>query len=222
MGWDVMAKMRSGFSWLLAGAVVSIGIGEALAAFEGGNPAAGEAKAELCGGCHGVDGNSPVADFPSLAGQYEGYIVKQVRDFQTGARANSETMTGMAGMVASVEDAKDIAAYYASKKMAKAPIEPVRADVVKKGEKYYKEGNAQAGVYACINCHGERGKGKAPNITQFPRIGGQHRDYTIKQMNDFRDGARKNDPGSMMANIAKKMSDDEIMAVSEYLSAQLP
>lgn len=219
---DFMAKMRVVFSGVLAGAVMSIGSGNAFAAFEGGDAAAGEAKAALCAGCHGGDGNSPAADFPRLAGQYEGYIVKQVRDFQSGLRANNDTMAGMAATVASVEDAKDIAAFFASKKMAKDPLMPVNADLMKKGEKLFNEGNMQSGVYGCVHCHGERGKGKAANITQFPRIGGQHRDYITKQLNDFRAGTRKNDPGGMMADIAKKLSDDEVKAVSEYLSAQLP
>lgn len=222
MGLDFMAKMRVVFGWVSAGMVASMAWGTANAAFEGGDAAAGEAKAALCAGCHGGDGNSATADFPRLAGQYAGYIVKQVRDFQSGLRANNDTMAGMAATVASVEDAKDIAAYFASKKLAREPIAPVNADLVKKGEKVFKEGNVQAGVYGCINCHGERGMGKAANITQFPRIGGQHRDYVIKQLNDFRAGTRKNDPGGMMADIAKKLSEDEIKAVSEYLAAQAP
>jgi cytochrome c553 len=222
MGLDFMAKIRVIFSWMLAGVVFSIGTGNAFAAFEGGNPVAGEAKSALCAGCHGADGNSPAADFPRLAGQYEGYIVKQVREFQSGVRANNETMAGMAATVASVEDAKDIAAYFASKKMAKEPLVTVNADLAKKGEKLFTEGNMQSGVYGCINCHGERGKGKAANITQFPRIGGQHRDYILKQLGDFRAGNRKNDPGGMMGDIAKKLSADELKAVAEYLSAQLP
>jgi len=222
MGLDFMAKMRFLFGWVIAGAVFSLGAGKAFASYEGGNPAAGEAKSALCAGCHGTDGNSPVADFPPLAGQYSGYIVKQVRDFQSGLRANNDTMAGMAATVESVEDAKDIAAYFSSKKLAKAPLEPINADLAKKGEKVFTEGNAKSGLYACINCHGARGKGKAADISQFPRIGGLHRDYIIKQLNDFRAGTRKNDPGGMMADVAKKMSDDEIKAVSEYLAAQLP
>ena len=222
MGLDVMGKLRAVFGWIMAGAVLSLGIGKAFASYEGGDPVAGEAKAALCAGCHGGDGNSPAADFPRLAGQYSGYIVKQVRDFQSGVRANNETMAGMAATVASVEDAKDIASYFASKKMAKEPLTSVNADLAKKGEKLFTEGNMQSGVYGCVNCHGERGKGKSAAITQFPRIGGQHRDYILKQLNDFRAGNRKNDPGGMMADIAKKLSEDEMKAVAEYLSAQLP
>ena len=86
----------------------------------------------------------------------------------------------------------------------------------------FHKGNPKTGLYACVNCHGERGKGKAPNISQFPRIGGQHRDYIIKELTDLRAGTRSNDPAGMMHDIAKKLSDQEIKAVAEYLSAQLP
>jgi cytochrome c553 len=195
--------------------------GNAYAA-KGGDPAAGEDKAALCAGCHGGDGNSEDATFPRLAGQYEVYIVKQIRDFQSGVRANNETMAGMAATVASVEDAKDIAAFFANKKMTKKPLTPIDDKLAKQGEKLFTEGNPKSGVYACINCHGERGKGKSETIQQFPRIGGQHRDYLIKQLTELRDGTRANDPGGMMSDIAKKLTDPEIKAVSEYLAAQLP
>jgi len=194
----------------------------AQAAFEGGDAAAGEAKSALCATCHGGDGNSAKAEFPRLAGQYSGYIVKQVRDFQKGIRANNVTMTGMAATVTSVQDAKDIASYFAKQKMAKKPLEPANKALASKGEKIFKGGVPQSGVYGCINCHGPRGKGKSEKITQFPRIGGQHRDYIIKNLNDFKAGLRGNDPGGMMQDIAKRLKDDEIKAVAEYLSAQLP
>lgn len=192
-------------------------------AFAGeGDPTAGKDKAALCGGCHGDDGNSFAADFPRLAGQYENYIVKQVRDFKAGRRANNDTMAGMAQTVASVQDAHDIGAYFHKQKMAKEPLTTVNKKLAAKGEKLFKNGNPETGVYGCINCHGERGKGKSATISQFPVIGGQHRDYIIKELGDFKAGRRANDPAGMMAAIAKRLSDDEIKAVAEYLSAQLP
>lgn len=217
-----MAEKISVLVRFLGVAALILGNGAVLAAYEGGDPAAGESKAALCAGCHGADGNSPAADFPRLAGQYEGYIVKQVRDFQQGKRANNDTMAGMAATVATVQDAKDIAAYFAKQKMAKKPLTKINADLAKKGEKLFLEGNPKSGVYGCVNCHGERGKGKAPNISQFPRIGGQHRDYLIKQLKDFQAGRRSNDPAGMMSDIAKKLTESEIKAVAEYLAAQLP
>jgi cytochrome c553 len=188
----------------------------------GGDAAAGKEKAAMCGGCHGDDGNSFVADFPRLAGQYEAYIVKQVRDFQSGNRANNDTMSGMAMTVASVQDAKDIGAYFQSQKMVKDPLEKVNKKLVDQGENIFINGNPSTGVYACVNCHGERGKGKAKTISQFPVIGGQHRDYLIKNLTDFKEGRRSNDPAGMMNAIAKNLTDKEIKALAEYLSSQLP
>jgi len=189
---------------------------------QAGDPVEGEGKAGLCGGCHGMDGNSPDATFPRLAGQYGGYIVKQIKDFQAGRRANNDTMAGMAAMVASVQDAKDIGAYFEQQKMASEPLTSVDKKLAEKGKKLFHEGNPATGLYACVNCHGERGKGKAPNISVFPRIGGQHRDYILKELSDFQAGTRSNDPAGMMSDIAKKLSEDEKKAVAEYLSTLLP
>ncbi len=187
-----------------------------------GDPVAGKDKAALCAGCHGDDGNSLSADFPRLAGQYENYIVKQVRDFQSGRRANNDTMAGMAAMVASVQDAKDIGAYFSRQKMAKKPLTGVDKALFAKGKRLFLEGNPMTGVYGCVNCHGQRGKGKSAKISAFPRIGGQHRDYLVKNLTDFRKGNRANDPAGMMTAIARKLTDNEIKALATYLSAQLP
>lgn len=185
-----------------------------------GDAAAGEAKAGLCGGCHGFDGNSEDATYPRLAGQYAGYIVKQIKDFQKGHRTNNDTMAGMAAMVASDEDAKDIGSYYAQQKMKGTLTKPTK-ETLAAGEKIFREGNAKTGVYGCINCHGESGKGKSASVSAFPVIGGQHRDYLVKQLKEFRDGARANDPAGMMVGVAKNLTDKEIDAVAEYLSGQL-
>jgi len=203
-------------------AFISLVVAQAVVSAEGGDPVEGEAKAGLCGGCHGMDGNSPDATFPRLAGQYAGYIVKQIKDFQKGTRANNDTMAGMAALVASVQDAKDIGAYFEQQKMAGEPLASVDKKLAEKGKKIFHEGNPANGLYGCVNCHGERGKGKAPNISVFPRIGGQHRDYIIKELQDFQAGTRSNDPAGMMSDIAKKLSEDEVKAVAEYLSSLLP
>jgi cytochrome c553 len=187
-----------------------------------GDPTAGADKSALCQGCHGATGNSEDATFPRLAGQYASYIAKQVNDFKEGLRANNETMAGMAATVASTQDALDIGAYFSSQKMVSKPLADVDKKLAEKGEKIFYNGIPDKNVYGCVNCHGERGKGKAPNISQFPVIGGQHRDYIIKELTDLRAGTRANDPAGMMENIAKKLDDEEIKEVANYLSAQLP
>jgi cytochrome c553 len=183
------------------------------------DPVAGKDKSALCAGCHGEDGNSMAADFPRLASQYASYIFKQVTEFQKGKRANNDTMAGIAATVTSMEDLKDIAAYFSQQKMAADPLDPPKADLVAAGKKVFNEGNPETGLYACVNCHGQNGKGKAPNVAQFPVIGGQHRDYILKQLNDFREGRRTNDPAGMMADVAKKLSPKEMEAVANYLSS---
>lgn len=202
-------------------AFVALALGGAtLSAQAAGDAAAGEAKAGMCGGCHGFDGNSEDAAYPRLAGQYEGYIVKQVKDFQKGHRANNDTMTGMAGMVGSDQDAKDIGAYYAQQEIKGGLTKPNKEKVAT-GEKLFLEGNPKNGVYGCVNCHGDKGMGKSAKVSTFPVIGGQHRDYLVKQLKEFRKGVRANDPAGMMTGIAKNLTDNEIEAVAEYLSAQL-
>ncbi|TPW18444.1 MAG: soxE [Halothiobacillaceae bacterium] len=206
------ATVVAACAFLLSGGVVAKGIK--------GDPVAGKEKSGLCAGCHGDDGNSAAADFPRLASQYEDYIAKQIADFQKGHRANNETMAGMAATIATVQDAKDLGAYFNSQKMSKTPIAPVDKKLAAEGEVLFNEGNPRSGVYGCVNCHGKNGKGKSETISAFPVIGGQHKDYIIKELNDFRAGTRANDPGGMMSDIAKKLSDKEIEAVANYLSDQ--
>lgn len=204
--------------WVAAAALCGVAV--SVQAANIGDPAAGEAKAGLCGGCHGFDGNSEDATYPRLAGQYAGYIFKQIKDFQSGHRANNDTMAGMAAMVGSDEDAKDIGAFFAEQKMKGSLTKPDQ-DLLAQGEKLFRQGNPTTGVYGCINCHGEKGKGRSENVSVFPVIGGQHRDYLIKQLKEFREGKRENDPAGMMSGIAENLTDKEIEAVAEYLSAQL-
>jgi len=202
-------------------AVMALGVGVAHAELKG-NPKAGADKSAVCQGCHGATGNSEDATFPRLAGQYAPYIAKQVSDFKKGIRANNETMAGMAATVETHQDALDIGAYFSSQKMVSKPLADVDRKLAAQGEKIFNEGIPQKEIYGCVNCHGEHGKGKSATIAQFPVIGGQHRDYIIKELKDLRAGTRANDPAGMMENIAKGLSDEEIKALANYLSSQLP
>ena len=180
------------------------------AALYAGDVAAGKAKSATCATCHGADGNSLVAMYPSLAGQSANYIAKQLADFKSGNRKDP-VMAGMAAAL-SQEDMNDLAAFFAVQ-TAKAGT----GETNEAGHKLYFGGDAEKGVSACVACHGVGGKGMKQ--AGFPSVSGQSKDYLVKQLANFRDGSRANDNNSIMRNIAIKLSDAEIEAVAQYITS---
>ena len=176
-----------------------------------GDPVAGKKKAALCIGCHGVDGNSSNPDWPSLAGQGEGYLVKQITDFKTGARKDG-TMNAMVGSLNDA-DIANISAFFASNKAKGGAASKSSIEV---GQKLYRAGDASRGIAACASCHGPSGAGNP--AAKFPALAGQHAKYTMKTLKDFANSTRSNDPGSMMRVVAGKMKDSEMKAVAEYIA----
>jgi cytochrome c553 len=176
-----------------------------------GDPIAGKEKSKFCQSCHGQDGNSINVLCPNLAGQRPDYLEKQILDFQTRNRIGS-IMTGVSQSIISPQDAKDIAAYFGSCK----PMSSYNVDKV--GRTIFREGIPDKEVTACVTCHGENGKGRLDENASYPVIGGQTKDYIAKQLMDLRSGYRHNDPDGMMRNIAKKLTDDEIKALADYVS----
>jgi len=176
-----------------------------------GDAEAGKTKAQACFSCHGVNGNSVNPVWPKLAGQHAGYIAKQLADFKAGAQRNDPLMMGQV-MSLSPQDMADLAAFFTKQKPS-----PGSADEAKlaMGEKIYRGGNKETGVSACIACHGPTGAGNP--AAKFPMLSGQHAAYTEKALKDFRSGTRKNDSGKMMQNVAARMTDAEIAAVSSYM-----
>ena len=181
-------------------------------ALAAGDPVAGKAKAAVCASCHGPDGNSVNPEWPKLAGQHAGYTEKQIHDLKAGVTRSNALMAPMiAGL--SDRDIDDIAAYYAVQSSTGGfASEALHA----LGERIYRGGNAGAGVPACIACHGPRGGGNGP--AGFPRLAGQHAVYTAKQLEDWRTGARSNDPNEMMADAVRYLTPEEMKAVSEYIA----
>ena len=162
----------------------------------------------VCAACHGADGNSAITLNPKLAGQHPEYLEKQLTEFKSGKRANA-VMSGMAAGL-SEQEIKDIAAYFAAKKLNLAQATKNGAGSL--GEKIYRGGIAATGVPACASCHSPNGAGLPK---QFPRLSAQHADYTLAQMKAFRSGERANAP--MMMAIAAKMTDAEMAAVADYI-----
>ena len=179
------------------------------------DPAKGKAIAEtVCVACHGADGNSMASVNPSLAGQVEEYIAKQLKNFKSvdgkPAARNNPIMGGMAAAL-SDDDIKNVAAWFASQKLK--PSAAKDETKIKLGQQLWRQGDFKKGIPACAGCHGPAGAGLP---AQFPRLAGQYADYTEAQLKAFRAGERANDPEKMMRTIAAKMSDVEIKAVSEF------
>lgn len=169
----------------------------------------GEATAQVCLACHTADGSRGSPANPILQGQHAAYLVKQLHEFKSGKRKNA-IMSGMAAPL-SEDDMRNVAAFYASKQAK--PGAAKNKDLVLLGEKIYRGGIAAKQVPACAGCHSPNGAG-IPD--QYPRLAGQHADYTLAQLKTFRSGERAN--SAQMTGIANRMSDREIEAVSDYIA----
>ena len=163
----------------------------------------------VCVACHGADGNSSLGENPSLAQQHPEYLVKQLQEFKSGKRVNA-IMQGFAGMLTE-EDMKNIAWWVAGN-----PAKPGFAqdkDAVALGERIYRGGIPDRNIAACASCHSPNGAGIP---AQYPRLSGQHAQYTASQLVQFRDGIRQN--SAQMTGVAAKLNDREIKAVSDYIA----
>jgi len=172
--------------------------------------AKGQAKSnEVCVSCHTNDGSRGSPANPILQGQHPEYLVKQLIEFK-GDKRPSAVMKGFAQTLTE-QDMKNVAAFYATKQAK--PGFAKNKELVQLGEKIYRGGLADRQIAACAGCHGPAGSGIP---SQFPRLAGQHADYTEAQLVAFRNGSRPNSP--QMTDIAKQMTDREVKAVSDYLA----
>jgi len=165
--------------------------------------AGGKQKAEVCAACHGADGNSVNPLWPNLAGQTARYIYLQLKDFKEGRRKD-DLMSPMAANL-SREDMQDLAAYFASQtaKPTRYPVEDAKVT----------EGKKIADNALCPMCH----LGGFSGQNEVPRVAGQHHDYVVKQLKDFRARLRTNDAGSMTA-YTQGLTDEQIEALAQYIT----
>jgi cytochrome c553 len=164
---------------------------------------------QVCVACHAADGNSNTPVNPKLARQHPEYLVKQLQEFKSGKRENA-VMKGFASALSDA-DMRNVAYWLASQK-ATAGV-ATQKDLVSLGERIYRGGIPDRQVAACTGCHAANGSGIP---AQYPRLSGQHAEYTVSQLVAFRDGVRKNN--AQMAGVAAKMNDREIKAVSDYIA----
>ena len=203
-------------SLTLCGMLLSASAGATEAANNAGTGAgsaeAGQTKAASCVACHGVNGNSVNPVWPTLAGQHQQYIVKQLKAFKNDERTDP-LMTPMAKGLSDA-DMEDLGAYFAAQSATGLEAEPSK---VAEGQRLYRSGEPVNGVAACTACHGPSGKGNP--AARYPSIHGQHSAYVAAQLKAYRSGTRKTDQpqNQMMRNIAAKLSDAQIDAVAAYV-----
>lgn len=178
--------------------------------FSAGDPSTGQTKSTVCSACHGSDGNSDNGDYPSLAGQVPGYIAQQLANFKLGIRSNA-IMGGLAQTLTDV-DMADLDAWYSLQEPSVFVMPDEQLETVKLGEQLYRAGYQPMGIPACIGCHGPAGSGIPPN---FPRIAGQHPEYTERQLIAFKLEQRRSE---IMNSIAFGLSPKQIRALALYLS----
>jgi cytochrome c553 len=164
----------------------------------------------VCSACHGEDGNSLVPMFPKIAGLQESYIVKQLRDFQSGRRKSD--IMGPVVAALKPEDFLSLGVYFSEQKMKAG--ESGNKKLADLGKLVFFDGNEDSGLPACVGCHQAQGAGHLI----YPRIGGQHVTYVTQQLKNFAAGERSNDVSRFMRVVAKRMTEEEIDAVAAYLA----
>src|SRR6267154_5472361 len=214
---------------LIAAKLVALGLFTFLASLAAGAEGAAQSPApkpdlaaarqivdQVCAACHGADGNSVSPANPSIAGQHAEYITLQLMHFQTGIRANAV----MQAMVAKLtpEDMQALGVFFAQQKTK--PSAAKDRELVAAGQKIFRGGNASTGLPACAACHSPDGAGIP---SRYPRLGGQHADYALAQLKAFKAGERGMDKGGkdangrVMAQVAARLSDQEMQALVQYV-----
>ena len=171
------------------------------AAAQSSSPA--PAKAEVCASCHGPAGNAVIPTNPILAGQTSRYLYLQLRDFQEGRRSDPQMSPMVAGL--SRDELRELADYFAKQKPKSLnfKVDPEKA----------KLGKLKADETLCTMCH----LGGFAGQNEIPRVAGQHHDYIVKQLSDFKARKRTNDAGNM-TSVAGTLSDEDIENLAHYIA----
>jgi cytochrome c553 len=178
-----------------------------------GDPQRGEQLAAVCSACHGQDGNSVVPEWPKIAGQHQDYAARQSILIRERRRDVPQMWPMVAGL--SDQDIWDIAAYF---ERFEGAIGVADEDLVEHGRSLYMGGDHSAGIASCAGCHGPSGEG-IPGA-HFPKLRGQHADYTADRLRRYRAGENNGDDdpySNIMLAVARKLSDADIAALASYI-----
>lgn len=170
-----------------------------------GDAQRGKQLSYTCYGCHGISNYKnvyPTYSVPKLQGQYADYLAASLAAYAKGERSHS-TMHSQAATM-SEQDMKDIAAFLAGEEL-------------KPGQQAKREGQIpEKAEQLCVSCHGVDGVG----ITSlYPTLTGQHADFLLRALLDYKSGSRKN---PVMSGFVADLSDDEMRELAEYYAKQRP
>lgn len=187
----------------IAVVIMTLGLSCAFAALPAaaeGSAERGEKLAYTCLGCHGIEGYRnayPSYRVPKLGGQKAAYLATAIQGYRDGTRAHP-TMKAQASSL-SDQQIEDLAAYLAS----------IGNSTVAAG------GSDTTGIEAmatCVACHGQNGISVSPT---WPTLAGQHEDYLLHALNQYRDGTRTD---TVMSQMAAALSDDDVELLADYFS----
>ena len=175
-------------------------------------------RVRACTACHGKEGVATNQGyFPRIAGKPAVYLYNQLRHFLEGRRQNP----AMRHLLAHMSDAylMDMAQYFSALALPYPPPEPttVTPRLLARGEQLVRQGDKQRDIPACTACHGAAMTGRLPAT---PGLLGLPRDYVVAQIGAWRTGSRHADAPDCMAHVARRLSNDDIHAVSQWLAAQ--
>ncbi len=190
----------------LLSVVLMLGVGSAHAQSTPqlkGNKQAGRMFVYTCAGCHGVPGYQnvyPTYHVPLIAGQNQQYIIDALHEYQQGIRKHPTMDAQAEGMTD--QDIANIAAYLSSLKPAKLQGQHVTT------------GPGAKKSVTCQACHGKYGIAVAP---QYPNLAGQHADYIVQVLHEYKDGQRQN---AIMKGFASQLSEQDMEDIANYFAAQ--
>lgn len=170
---------------------------------------------DLCGECHGLDGAGNRIKFPRLAGQDQSYTISQILDFRSGVRSNDDGQMQETVHELTEKDIPRVADWFA-KQAAPWPKPTIDAkpDVARARQLAI---SGAPGIRACLSCHSAASLGMLDEGFDAPRIAGQRDFYIAKELSDYRDGRRSNDPKHMMQKIAKRLTNSDVLSLAIYL-----
>lgn len=197
---------------------------------EWGDPERGATLAGTCAACHGLDGNSTVRDiYPSIAGQSERYVARQLALFKSGERVNAIMQPFAAPL--SAQDMRDLGAYFARQKAGAGIADDTVVEsgpyagmkFFEIGQQLFRGGDRERDIPACMGCHGPTGAGNPG--PPYPHVGGQAAWYTARRLQEYRAGTtneRDSDLFDIMHTVAERLTDEEIQALASYMAGLHP